>query len=107
MQEFVLFIIRRTWDPVGYVHTDWVASRHDTRTGRGANGTGGIAVIKLHARLGQTVDVGGFVKGRAKGAHVHHSHIINEEEDKICLLLGNEGKRSEQRYDYEPAHEKN
>ena len=52
---------------------------------------------KLHASLGQTVDVGGFVKGRAKGAHVHHPHIIDEEEDEISLLLGNEGKRSEQR----------
>jgi len=28
---------------------------------------------------------------------IHHSHIIDQEEDKICLLLGNERKGTEQK----------
>ena len=95
MQQFVLFIVRRTGNPVGYINTDRVASRHDARTGRGANRAGGIAVIKLHPRLRQIIDIWGFMKSGTIGSQIHHPHIIDQEEDEIRLLLGNE--RNEKR----------
>ncbi len=71
---------------------DGVPSRHYARTGRGANRAGGITVIKLHSRLRQVIDIWGFMKSGTISSQIHHSHIIDQEEDEICLLLGNEGK---------------
>ena len=81
-------------EPVSYINTDGVASRHDARTGRGAN-RAGLAVIKLHPRLRQVIDIWSFIESGTISAKIHHPHIIDQEEDKICLLF--EGKCSEQR----------
>ena len=88
MQKFILFIIRRTGNPVGYFHTHGVTSRHNARTGRGANRAGGITVIELHSRLCQLIDIWGFVESGTISSKIHHSHIIDQEEDKIRVALG-------------------
>ncbi len=65
-----------------------MTTRHDTCPGGRANRTGRVPVVEFHARLGQVVYVWGFVKGGTKGAHVHHAHVIHEEEDEIGGFLG-------------------
>ena len=65
-----------------------MATRHDAGPGGRTYRTGGVSVVEFHARLGQVVYVWGFVKGRTKGAHVHHAHVVDEEEDEVGGFLG-------------------
>ena len=67
-------------------------SRHDARSGRRANRAGGIAEIKLHPRFRQVINIWGFMKSGTISAKIHHPHIIDQKEDEIRLLFGNDGK---------------
>ena len=53
-------------------------------------GQAAYTVIKLHPRLRQVINIWGFMKSGTISAKIHHPHIIDQEEDKICLLLSNE-----------------
>ena len=83
MEQLVCFLVRLSGDPVRDVDPNRMTTRHDTCPGWRANRTGGVSVVELHALFGQTVYVWGFVKGRAKGAHVHHSHVVDQKEEKV------------------------
>ena len=64
-----------------------MSPRHNTRPGGGANRTGGVAVIKSHARIGKSIDIWGFVESGAVSTKIHHPHVINQKEEEINRLL--------------------
>jgi hypothetical protein len=63
----------------------WILAGKDTRPGGAAYLAGGIAPGKLHSLLGDTVDVGCFIKGGPLVGEVAGTEIVYQNENHIGL----------------------
>ena len=93
VEQGIGWSIGLTRNPVGDVHPHRVLAGHDACPSRAANRTGGVALSKTHAGLGQAIDVGRLVECASVGPDVSPAHVVHKEEQKVGLLGGVKRRR--------------